>query len=132
MNKKLLALMALLLTLMLVLAACNSDDESAKPADEPDKTEEGTGEKDTEEGAEEEAEQPASDDLFPVVLDNEGEAIEGGTLQVALVNDSPFQGIFAYTLYEDAYDDEIMRFASNSLFDTDGDFLLTDTGIASL
>jgi len=130
MNKKLLALMALLLTLMLVLAACNSDDESTKPADEPDKTEEGAEE--GEEGAEEDAEQPASDDLFPVVLDNEGEAIEGGTLQVALVNDSPFQGIFAYTLYEDAYDDEIMRFASNSLFDTDGDFLLTDTGIGSL
>ncbi|WP_277586074.1 oligopeptide ABC transporter substrate-binding protein [Psychrobacillus antarcticus] len=131
MNKKLLALLALLLTLMLVLAACNSDDDSAKPADEPDKTEEGT-EEDAEEGAEEEAEQPASDDLFSVVLENEGEAIKGGTLQVALVNDSPFQGIFSYVLYEDAYDDEIMQFASNSLFTTDGDFLLNDKGIASL
>ena len=130
MNKKLLALLALLLTLMLVLAACSSDEDTSKPADEPDKTEEGAEE--GKEGADEETEEPASEDLFPVVLDNEGEAIEGGTLQVALVNDSPFQGIFAYTLYEDAYDDEIMRFASNSLFDTDGDFLLTDTGIGSL
>ena len=130
MNKKLLALLALLLTMMLVLAACSSDEETSKPADEPDKTEEGAEE--GKEGAEEETEEPASEDLFPVVLDNEGEAIEGGTLQVALVNDSPFQGIFAYTLYEDAYDDEIMQFASNSLFNTDGDFLITDTGIGSL
>ncbi|QUG40855.1 oligopeptide ABC transporter substrate-binding protein [Psychrobacillus sp. INOP01] len=133
MNKKLLALMALLLTLMLVLAACNSDDETAKPADEPDKTEEGAEEEGAEEeGTEEEAEQPASDELFPVVLDNEGEVIDGGTLQVALVNDSPFQGIFSYTLYEDAYDAEIMNFSSNVLFKTDGDFLISDGGIASL
>lgn len=128
MNKKLLALLALLLTLMLVLAACNSDEE-ATPADEPEKTETDVEE---EEVTEEEAEQPASDDLFSVVLENEGEAIDGGTLQVALVNDSPFQGIFSYTLYEDAYDSEIMDFASNVLFDTDGDFLISDGGIATL
>ena len=131
MNKKLLALMALLLTLMLVLAACNSDDdETTTPAEDPDKTtEEVAGE---EEGEEEEAEQPVSDDLFSVVLENEGEAIKGGTLQVALVNDSPFQGIFSSTLYEDAYDAEIMAYSSNSLFDTDGDFLISDGGIATL
>lgn len=133
MNKKLLALLALLLTLMLVLAACNSDDDSATPADEPEKTEEeGTGEEEAAEETEEEAEQPASEELFPVVLDNEGEAIDGGTLQVALVNDSPFQGIFSYTLYEDAYDADIMGFSSNVLFDTDGDFLISDGGIATL
>ncbi|MFJ7825199.1 oligopeptide ABC transporter substrate-binding protein [Psychrobacillus sp. NPDC096623] len=133
MNKKLLALLALLFTLMLVLAACNSDDEPAKPADETDKTEEdGSGDKDAEEGTEEETDETASEELFPVVLDNEGDAIDGGTLQVALVNDSPFQGIFSYTLYEDAYDSEIMAFASNVLFKTDGDFLITDGGIANL
>ncbi|MFZ0579146.1 MAG: oligopeptide ABC transporter substrate-binding protein [Psychrobacillus psychrotolerans] len=130
MNKKLLALLALLLTMMLVLAACNSDEDTSKPADEPDKTEDG-GEKE-DDGAEENAEEPASDDLFSVVLDNEGEAIKGGTLQVALVNDSPFQGIFSYTLYEDAYDSEIMAYSSNVLFDTDGDFLISDGGIATL
>lgn len=130
MNKKLLALLALLLTMMLVLAACNSDEDTSKPADEPDKTEDG-GEKE-DDGAEENAEEPASDELFSVVLDNEGEAIKGGTLQVALVNDSPFQGIFSYTLYEDAYDAEIMDFATNVLFDTDGDFLISDGGIATL
>ena len=46
--------------------------------------------------------------------------------------DEPFQGIFSYVLYEDAYDADILQYATNSLFTTDGDFLLTDEGIASM
>ncbi|PJK18047.1 oligopeptide ABC transporter substrate-binding protein [Chryseomicrobium excrementi] len=128
MNKKLLALLALLMAFMLFLAACNNE-ESATPDDGENgsETEPGTGGEEGEEG-----EEPASEELFPTVLENEGDAIEGGTLQAALVNDSPFQGIFSYVLYEDAYDAEIMAFASNIIFDTDGDFLLTNDGIASL
>ncbi|MGB3103278.1 MAG: oligopeptide ABC transporter substrate-binding protein, partial [Psychrobacillus psychrotolerans] len=38
----------------------------------------------------------------------------------------------SYTLYEDAYDSEIMAYSSNVLFDTDGDFLISDGGIATL
>lgn len=134
MNKKLLALLALLMAFMLFLAACN-DETSNEPAEEGNNTEEGSedGTEDTEEDTEgDSGEDTASEDLFPTVLENEGDAIEGGTLQAALVNDSPFQGIFSYTLYEDAYDAEILNFASNVLFDTDGDFLITNDGIASL
>lgn len=134
MNKKLLALLALLMAFMLFLAACN-DETSNEPADEETDTEQGSedGTEDTEEDTEgDSGEDTASEDLFPTVLENEGDAIEGGTLQAALVNDSPFQGIFSYTLYEDAYDAEILNFASNVLFDTDGDFLITNDGIASL
>lgn len=128
MNKKLLALLALLMAFMLFLAACNNEEEAGQEGGES-----GTGtESGTEGGEGTEGEEPASEELFPTVLENDGDAIEGGTLQVALVNDSPFQGIFSYTLYEDAYDDEIMQWASNSLFETDGDFLLTNDGIASL
>lgn len=128
MNKKLLALLALLMAFMLFLAACNNE-ESATPdeGENGSETEPGTGGDESGEG-----EEPASEELFPTVLENEGDAIEGGTLQAALVNDSPFQGIFSYVLYEDAYDAEIMAFASNIIFDTDGDFLLTNDGIASL
>lgn len=132
MNKKLLALLALLMAFMLFLAACN--DEEANPTDneEPDSTETDSAEGDDTEGDEGSEEDVASEDLFPTVLENEGEAIDGGTLQVALVNDSPFQGIFSYTLYEDAYDAEILAYASNALFTTDGDFLISNDGIASL
>ncbi|MFJ7738500.1 oligopeptide ABC transporter substrate-binding protein [Lysinibacillus sp. NPDC097287] len=69
---------------------------------------------------------------LPLSVTNEGEVISGGTLKVALVTDSPFQGIFLAELYEDAFDAEIFGYASNSLFEIDGDFLVKDTGIAKL
>ena len=69
---------------------------------------------------------------LPLSVTNDGDVISGGTLKVALVTDSPFQGIFLAELYEDAFDAEIFSYASNSLFEMDGDFLVKDTGIAKL
>ncbi|MFB5085808.1 oligopeptide ABC transporter substrate-binding protein [Psychrobacillus sp. PGGUH221] len=131
MNKKLWALLAILLAFMLVLGACNQDTKEGSEGtktEDTSKTEDGK-EEDTEEG-----EEPAADDsaLFPLDVTNDGDAVTGGTLKVAMAKDEPFQGIFSYVLYEDAYDDDIMKFASNSLFETDGDFLITDAGIASM
>lgn len=126
MNKKLWALLTLLLAFMLVLGACNNEGNEA----DGDKGE-GTKE-DTEEGTEEDPAEGSDTASFPLNVENDGEVIDGGTLKVALVNDSPFQGIFSTVLYEDAYDADIMDFASNAIFKSDGDFLLTDEGIASL
>lgn len=44
-------------------------------------------------------------------VQNEGEAIDGGTLKVALVTDAPFQGIFSFSLSSDAYDTRLMQFS---------------------
>lgn len=120
MNKKFWSLLALLLAFILVLGACNG--ESTNDGDDAPKDNEDDG--DTEEVVD-----TAS---FPLNVENEGDVIEGGTLKVALVNDSPFQGIFNSVLYEDAYDADIMQFASNAIFETDGDFLLTNEGIAGM
>ncbi|WP_394188695.1 oligopeptide ABC transporter substrate-binding protein [Paenisporosarcina quisquiliarum] len=120
MNKKFWSLLALLLAFILVLGACNG--ESTNDGDDAPKDNEDDG--DTEEVVD-----TAS---FPLNVENEGDVIEGGTLKVALVNDSPFQGIFSTVLYEDAYDADIMQFASNAIFETDGDFLLTNDGIAGM
>ena len=105
MSKKLWTILVLLIALMLVLGACTGNDDSSGPADLT---------------------------KFPLVVDNEGEAIEGGTLKVALGTDTPFQGIFSWVLYEDSYDADIMGYASNVIFETDGEFLVNDQGIASL
>lgn len=70
--------------------------------------------------------------LFDLSVTNEGEAIEGGILQVGMVKDEPFQGIFLAELYGDRYDANLMSFASNSIFDVNSDFLITDEGIASM
>ncbi|MCZ8536574.1 oligopeptide ABC transporter substrate-binding protein [Paenisporosarcina quisquiliarum] len=127
MNKKLWTLLALLLAFMLVLGACNNEGDDSPKDNEG--TEQGSedGEEDGEDGGE-----AVDTSQFPLTVENEGDAMDGGTLKVALVNDSPFQGIFSLVLYEDAYDADIMQFASNAIFATDGDFLLTDEGIASL
>ncbi|WP_019414139.1 oligopeptide ABC transporter substrate-binding protein [Paenisporosarcina sp. TG20] len=125
MNKKIWALLALLLALMLVLGACNNDGNTSSE-DPPEGTTTDDGETDAEA---EDTEETAS---FPLNVENEGDVIDGGTLKVALVNDSPFQGIFSTVLYEDGYDADIMEFASNAIFQTDGDFLLNGEGIASM
>ena len=120
-NKK-WSLLSMLLAVLLVLAACsgNDDDSSSESTDEEDTT---TTTDTTTSPAEE---------LLSLEVANDGDAITGGTLQVAMVKDEPFQGIFLAELYEDAYDFDLMEWASNSLFEVDGDFLITDEGIASL
>ncbi len=79
-NKK-WSLLAMLFAVLLVLAACsgNDDDSSSESTDE-----EGTTTDTTTSPAEE---------LLSLEVTNEGDAITGGTLQVAMVKDEPFQGI---------------------------------------
>lgn len=114
MKKRSWSLLILLLSILFVLAACN--DEKTENTDDKDNA----------------GKTPESDKLFELSVTNKGEPIKGGTLKVAVVKDEPFQGIFLSELYEDAYDNDIMEFASNSIFEVDGDFLITDEGIASL
>src|SRR5690606_9413865 len=63
---------------------------------------------------------------------NDGEVIDGGVLKVAMVKDEPFQGIFSWELYEDGYDSDLMSWTSNSIFEVDENFMITDEGIASM
>lgn len=73
-----------------------------------------------------------SNELFKLEVTNKGTPINGGTLQVAMVKDEPFQGIFLAELYEDGYDADMMAYSSNSIFDVDSDFLITNEGIAAM
>lgn len=65
-------------------------------------------------------------------VQNEGEAIDGGTLKVALVTDAPFQGIFSFSLASDAYDTQLMQFSHEELLKTDENFQITDQGPAKV
>lgn len=103
--------LVLLISTLLVLASCREDDKIK---------------------SKEAAKEQTTEDLFDVSVANKGEPIKGGTLQVAMVKDEPFKGVFSWELYEDGYDANIMSWASNSIFEVDGDFLITDEGIASL
>ena len=104
----------MLFAVLLVLAAC-----SDKEDDKPKKGGDASGDVETpEEG-------------FATKVTNKGTPIKGGTLMVAMQKDEPFQGIFSQALYEDGYDFDLMEFANTSIFADDGDFLLTNEGIAS-
>lgn len=69
---------------------------------------------------------------LPTSVTNEGTPIKGGILKVGIVKDEPFQGVFLAELYENRYDAAIMSYASNAIFEMDGDFLINDEGIASM
>ena len=116
--KKNWLMLSVLFAVMLVLAACSGDKEGAKDEGDKEKTSK--------------TEETVDTSALPLEVTNEGETIKGGTLQVGLVTNTPFQGIFNWELYEDAYDAEIMNFATNVLFELDGDFNVNDKGIAKL
>ena len=70
---------------------------------------------------------------FPTKVENEEKAIDGATLRVAVVKDSPLNGIFNPFLYNDAYDGDIISmFVGSSLFSVDENFEVTDNGAATL
>ena len=69
---------------------------------------------------------------FPIKVSNTKEAKEGGELDVAVVTDTQFKGVFLWELYEDAYDARFMGPSHGSLFTTDEDFVITNDGIAAL
>ncbi|MGM9944848.1 MAG: oligopeptide ABC transporter substrate-binding protein, partial [Lysinibacillus sp.] len=118
MKNKSWSLLAMLFAVLLVLAACGGNDDSSSDSKDEDKGSDTT--------------TSPAEELLSLEVKNDGDAITGGTLQVAMVKDEPFQGIFLAELYEDAYDADLFAWASNSIFDVDGDFLITDEGIASL
>ena len=114
--KKWYKLLGLTAAASLALVACGNSDSDSETADSSSSSERG---------------EVVAPELATTV-DNEGEAIDGGTLQVGLVTDSPFQGIFSWEFYEDAYDAEIMQFGFDSLFGTDDNFQIDDSGKATL
>ena len=114
MKKKKWLLLSLVCVLMLALAACGGSDSKDKSKGEDTKKEK------------------VDTSKLPFEAKNDGDSIEGGTLKVGLVTDSPFQGIFNWELYEDGNDKDILDYASNSIFDTKEDFLIADTGLGQL
>lgn len=121
MSKRKLGLLTGSAALALILAACGGGNDDATDTSSNDgAASEGTETEDS--GVVE----------FETVVSNEGDVMDGGTLNVALVTSSPFQGIFSQELYEDGYDAELMQFNIESIFATDENFQITNTGAVSL
>ncbi|RKQ35661.1 oligopeptide ABC transporter substrate-binding protein [Oceanobacillus halophilus] len=129
-------LLFIMLVSLLVLAACSSgSDEETEGTDEPDATEE-EGTEEAEESEEESEEESSEDGLYSIEdfgrdKTNEGEAIDGGTLQYGLVTDTPFEGTLNYNFYSGTPDAEIIKFFDESLLAVDNNFNYTQEGAAT-
>ena len=69
---------------------------------------------------------------FPAIVENEGEAVDGATLKVGLVLDSPFKGVFNVAWYSGNDDGEIMKYTMFGAFGTDENFRIKDGKGANL
>lgn len=109
-----------------ILAACGNGDTE----DSADDSSNGSG---TSENTDENA--SPGDEVEPVTfeqrVENEGEAIDGGTLSVGYVSDSPFTGIFSWELYIGTPDADIMSYTMGTLFGYDENYQIDDSGAAS-
>lgn len=90
----------------------------------------GTGSTDTGESS---SDATASDiGTMPLAVVNDGEVMDGGTLDVAVVMDTQFQGLFQWEFYQDTYDNDFMLPSHEQLFLRDADFKIVDGGAADL
>lgn len=112
MKKKVLGFVTLAATFSLVLAGCGGGNKSSDG-----------GKKDGEK---------TEEISFPLEVKNDKKAIDGGTLEVGVVTDTQFKGLFLWELYQDAYDATFMGPSHMSLFTTDDSFRITNDGLASL
>ncbi|MBW5471986.1 oligopeptide ABC transporter substrate-binding protein [Enterococcus gallinarum] len=69
---------------------------------------------------------------MPLEVKNDGDPIEGETLDVAVVMDTQFQGLFQWEFYQDTYDRHFMSPSHEYLFLNDDDFKIVDGGPADL
>ncbi|MFD1036983.1 oligopeptide ABC transporter substrate-binding protein [Virgibacillus byunsanensis] len=127
-------LFALMLVLMLALVACSDDTSSEEPDDSGDTEEEGTEEEGTEEDEEEEeAEDDGlySIDDFDKIKNNEGEAIDGGSLTFGLVSDTVFEGTLNWNFYGGDPDAQILNWFDEGMLTWDESFVYTNDGAAT-
>lgn len=127
-------LLAFMLMLLLVLAACSGDSgEEAESSDDTESTEEAAEETEEqeEEGEEESEDNIYSIDDFSPVKTDQGEPMDGGTLNFGLVSDTVFEGVLNPVFYEGNPDAEVMEFFVEGLFSFDENFNYTQDGAAT-
>ncbi|TVT28793.1 oligopeptide ABC transporter substrate-binding protein [Salinicoccus cyprini] len=125
-----------MLIMVLALAACgggSSEEETTEEASGDASSEETTEESTEEETEEGSSEDSASGDVynyedFGTTVSNEGEPAEGGTLNVGLTSDTPFEGTLNFNFYSGNPDFEVISLFDEPLFTMDEDFQYTNDG----
>ncbi|MFC6465584.1 oligopeptide ABC transporter substrate-binding protein [Marinilactibacillus sp. GCM10026970] len=124
-NKKRYSLLASSAAVAFVLAACGGG------SSDNTETDTGTGNGGTDSATE-------GDDAeggpltFETRVENDGEAIEGGTMSIGYVSDSPFTGIFSWELYSGNPDFQVMQYTMGELVGSDENYQIDDSGAATM
>jgi peptide/nickel transport system substrate-binding protein len=130
------ALFALLLVLLLALAACNGDDGDADAGTDDGADSEETADDEAAEEEDDGDDAGGEDELYSIedfsqIKTNEGEAIEGGTLNFGLVSDTAFEGTLNWNFYSGDPDAQILDWFDEPLLQWDENYVYTNDGAAS-
>ncbi|MFA9556477.1 oligopeptide ABC transporter substrate-binding protein [Evansella sp. AB-rgal1] len=133
MSKATKVLFALMLVLMLVLAACggnnnnnNNNNEGGNDTNN-DNNNEDVAENNND--AEDDGLYSISD--FSKFKENEGTAIDGGTITFGLVSDTPFEGTLNWNFYGGNPDAQVLTWFDEGLLTWDENFVYTQDGAAT-
>lgn len=122
-NKKRYSLLASSAAVAFVLAACGGGSSDDSGSDTGNGGTDSATEGDDAEGG------PLT---FETRVENDGEAIEGGTMSIGYVSDSPFTGIFSWELYSGNPDAQVMQYTMGELVGSDENYQIDDSGAATM
>ncbi len=107
--------LSIFLVLILILSACSSGSGSSSSSD--------SGSSGGKKGKEKEE---VYESQFPKTVVNDKEEIEGGSINVALVSSTPFEGTLDWQFYERAPDSEVLDWFSEPIFGYDENYQITN------
>ncbi|MBY0012847.1 oligopeptide ABC transporter substrate-binding protein [Paenibacillus typhae] len=124
-------LASLLLVLSLAVTACGSgnNNEAAEPSATAAATDAAATAAPTTAPAAEDGLYSIED--FSPQKTNQGEAIEGGTLNYGLVSDTPFEGTLNYNFYSGQPDANVLQWFDEGLLTWDANYVFTNDGAAT-
>jgi len=107
MKKGLLKLVSLLLVLGMLLTACGGNKSKDSGSGDEDKV-------------------LVDPTEFPQTAEGKGDPIEGGSITVGLVTDTPFEGTLDWNFYSNNVDADIMKWFSESIFGYDANYNISN------
>ncbi|GAB4073767.1 oligopeptide ABC transporter substrate-binding protein [Barrientosiimonas marina] len=127
---------ALMLVLLLTLSACSGEsDEAEDNTDDGKDSEEQEGDSDEDKDGNGDKAEASDDKLYSIddfdpAKTNEGEPMDGGTLNYGLVTDTAFEGSLNWQYYDGTYDGEILDWFGGTLLDFE-EYTITKDGAAT-
>lgn len=131
-SRNLLKLLAVVLAMFLVLAACGQgSDETSDSSEEKPATDEKTDDEKEEEAEDPDTEGMYSIDDFNMTKENLGEPIDGGEINVAIVSSTPFAGTLIHIFQTMTTDYSILSWFNDGLLAIDENFFYSQDGPAT-